>query len=400
MIASHFAQDISNHTTKTMNSTVDLNQGEQSKVASETLHVLSDLATPHNNALIDAVRKSGRLRVMTWYAYRTLVDLPWKEGLGGELDNYYFDTWRMRLRLLATLLHRRDDHILLVGYSNLMNKIILQWCAITGRRFMMWTDHPQDRSGFKAWMRTVVYIFVKRADPLFVVGEHTKQWFEGKGFPSQRIVNLPIFIEIPDDARAFSIPKALVRKQYNIPADCVFAVAASRLFPAKGYDLLVQAVALLKPAVKEKLRVVIIGSGLESDALRKQIDQSGLQNCMRLEEWLSPDDYINVLASADIFLHPARFDAFGGGPLFAMAYGVPVVGSEGAGAVVERIKHGINGLCYPPENISKLAEHIGKLCGDPVDRERLSHAARETAKQWPPARGAAILITATLHSHG
>lgn len=360
-----------------------------------TLHILSDLATPHNNALVRALRQSGALRVMTWYARRQASALPWKEGLGGDIDNAYFDDWRTRWRLATALLRGRSDWILLVGYSNLMNRLALLWGAATGRRLAMWSDHPSEKRGLGRLVRKAAYKLVRRvARPLFVVGEHTIGWFVEQGFCPDQLVNLPIFIDLPTDAEIGGVARATVRERFRIPEGAVFMVGASRLVREKGYDLLVEALARLPHADRARLRVLIVGSGPEQGALQGMIREAGLSGTAEIVPWMSPEEYAQVVASADVFLHPARFDAFGGGTLFAMAYGVPVIGSVGAGAVRERVEHGVSGYVHPAGDVTALCGHLRELCADGEKRARMGRAARATALRWRPERGAQIVIDA------
>ena len=355
-----------------------------------TLHIFSDVATPHNNSLIAALRASGEIRIVTWYAHRSSAQLPWKEELGGDGDNHYFDNWPNRWRALRAVLNRRDQ-FLFVGYSNPINKAGVIWRVLASQRFMMWFDHPEDRTGFAGALRRLAYKLVQRADPLFVVGTHTKEWFEQRGFAPPRVVNLPIFIDVPNELPD-AATKTQVRRRYRVPEGHVLVVAASRLAFAKGYDLLLRAFERLDSDVRAAGQLLIVGTGPEKQRLEGQIEASGLVACVRIVDWLAPADYAALLAAADLFVHPARFDAFGGGTLYAMAHGVPVVGSLGAGAVRERIQHGINGLTYLPDDVDGLASLVSDLIRDARKRARLGLVARETAEHWTPQRGAEILI--------
>ncbi|NQU42069.1 glycosyltransferase family 4 protein [bacterium] len=366
-----------------------------------TLHILSDVATPHNNSLVAALRRDGRFRIVTWYAYRRMDYLPWKDALGGEQDNYYFDSWRDRLRLLKTALlslFRRDEHFLLVGYYNAMNRLLLFLFSVLGRRFMVWMDHPEEgKTGLGLYLRRGAYFLIRhRADPLFVVGRHTQDWFVKKGFCPDRIVNLPIFIEIPSRDEIQCRDRAAVREKYGVGDGQVFLVGASRLSWQKGYDTFIEALGLLCEETRRSIRALIVGSGPEEENLKAMIREEGLARTVGMESWLSPEDYTAVVASADVFVHPARHDAFGGGTLFAMAWGVPVVGSEGAGTVLERVKDGVNGLVVPADAPKALAEALRRVVSDRDLRGGMAERARETAEAWPPERGARILADQSL----
>jgi glycosyltransferase involved in cell wall biosynthesis len=114
---------------------------------------------------------------------------------------------------------------------------------------------------------------------------------------------------------------------------------------------------------------------------------------VHLMGWMPGDEFQLAVAAADVFVHPARFDAFGGGTLFAMAAGTPLIGSLGAGAVVERVRNGHNGLTYDAEDIGALAGHLAALAEDESLRKRIGPEGRSTAEMWPPEKGVEILLS-------
>lgn len=266
------------------------------------LHILSNLATPHNNALIAAMRASGELRVITWYAYRRVADLPWNEPLGGEVDNHYFDTWKTRWNLIRTLLKNPADEVLLVGYSNPINRIVFLARVLFRRRLMMWSDQPNEKSGLGGWVRQLAYAMVKRrAAPLFVVGQSAIKWFEARGFETDQLVNLPIFIDVPSEERLRKISRRQLREFYGVQRGQILAVAASRLIFEKGYDLLLRSVELLSPSIRQRLRILIVGSGPEKEELDLLRRKLSVADCVQMVEWLSPSDYEDLVGAADIF---------------------------------------------------------------------------------------------------
>ncbi len=86
------------------------------------------------------------------------------------------------------------------------------------------------------------------------------------------------------------------------------------------------------------------------------------------------------LATADAFLFPSRFDAFGNAALEALAAGLPAIVSSRAG-VSELIRDGVNGLLLEdPEDPGELARRIGEIL-DPARREEIGTRARATAEE-------------------
>jgi glycosyltransferase involved in cell wall biosynthesis len=320
--------------------------------------------------------------------------LPWKLPLGGDVDNFYFDSFWTKLRLLKTVLVANQDEFLLVGYSNIISKLILLFYYCLGRKLCFWTDHPEPVKSLKKIMgRKLAYAIMRRCvKKIFVVGERGREYFLSFGFSPCDIENLPICIAVPDKISDASCRS--VRQSLGVEVDDLLIVAASRLTKNKGYDILLRSLTFLPLAVRTRLSVLIVGSGPEYASLKLLSEDLGLSDIARFLPWIEIAEYERAVASADIFIHPARFDAFGGGTLYAMAAGVAIIASDGVGSAVERIVDGENGMLFTSGNERDLAGLIERLSTNAELRRKLSLEARATALKWTPHRSSQILFNA------
>jgi len=123
-------------------------------------------------------------------------------------------------------------------------------------------------------------------------------------------------------------------------------------------------------------RVVRIGRALggEERALAERLDVLGAV----VELGAVRDDEMPALYNAvDLLLFPSLYEGFGWPPLEAMASGTPVVSSR-AGSLDEVV--GDAALTADPEDVDRLAGHVGALLGDSdlrahVIARGLAHAA-------------------------
>lgn len=357
-----------------------------------TLHILSRVATPHNNCLVKALRAIPGWRVVTWYAVRSDKMYGWTDELGVHPDTRYLDNWPSAWSLIVTVLSSRRQRVLFIGYTETSFRLLMLICWLVRRPFLYWTDHPQEtaETGVRRWLRAVSYWILRTgAERVLVVGRHTIDWFKARGFPSEGLENFPIFIDLPARDRYPAETCCAIREKYGVHGDFFFFVSGSRLIREKGFDVLIDGVAQLPAAYRLKMRVLIVGKGPERTALEQQASSLGLSELVRFEDWLSAPDFEAVVAASDAFVHPSRFDAFGGGTLVAMAVGVPVIGSDGAGAVVERVEEGLNGYIFPKDSHEALAHClICFMSADAAQRRALKQAARLTAENWAPETGA------------
>ncbi|MDO8970243.1 MAG: hypothetical protein Q7U74_06110, partial [Saprospiraceae bacterium] len=76
---------------------------------------------------------------------RKFKDLPWKEPLGGEADNYYIDNWPNRWRLVQRFLCHPEERYLVIGYANLCTQFIMVASWLLHRPIMCWMDNPPEK---------------------------------------------------------------------------------------------------------------------------------------------------------------------------------------------------------------------------------------------------------------
>jgi glycosyltransferase involved in cell wall biosynthesis len=78
--------------------------------------------------------------------------------------------------------------------------------------------------------------------------------------------------------------------------------------------------------------------------------------------------------SAEIFVIPSRYEAYGLVTAEAMAHGLPVIGFEDCPGTNELIRSGVTGLLVDPKNnrVHSLASALSSLMADPLLRKRLA----------------------------
>lgn len=119
------------------------------------------------------------------------------------------------------------------------------------------------------------------------------------------------------------------RARLGLPKTKRIVGAAGRLERVKGFDLLVEAAALLPEEVLEDVLVVIFGNGSERAALAQQIVRLGLEGRVKLAG--SCDAMETAYPAMDIFCLPSRQEGLPLALLEAQACGIPVVARDVGG---------------------------------------------------------------------
>ncbi len=144
-------------------------------------------------------------------------------------------------------------------------------------------------------------------------------------------------------------------------------VAAGRLKPVKGFDMLLEAFSHIRRE-REDVTLHILGEGPEQTALQEQAKRLGVASKVRFEGFQT--DPLAWFEHADLFVLSSRYEGFPNVTLEALACGTPVVSFDcpGGSPVVD----GQNGWMVPEGDVDALAARIlATLDGPPLDPEVL-----------------------------
>lgn len=164
-------------------------------------------------------------------------------------------------------------------------------------------------------------------------------------------------------------------------------IGVGSLKPAKGFDLLIDAVDLLR-ALGENPRLLIVGEGPEHAALQTRIDRHGLGDAVRLAGFRA--DPYPYMRAADLFVLSSRWEGLGNVIAEALACGTNVVATDCPSGPAELLEGGRYGRLVAPGDPQALADGIRTALAQPLDPAPL--IAR--AAQFTPARAAAAYLAA------
>jgi glycosyltransferase involved in cell wall biosynthesis len=163
-----------------------------------------------------------------------------------------------------------------------------------------------------------------------------------------------------------------LRKELTGSDDDVLFLTTARLDPQKGLDVLLRSAVFVSGA-----RFAIAGEGPERARLERDVETLGLGDRVRLLG--HREDIPALLAVADAFVLPSRFEGTPLALLEAMAAGKPVVATAISGTD-ELVADGECGLLVRADDPSALAAGLRRIVAEPELRERLGAAARRRAK--------------------
>ena len=142
------------------------------------------------------------------------------------------------------------------------------------------------------------------------------------------------------------------------------------------------------------LRLVVLGSGPETDALRAAADLAGVSDFVEIRGRVDDRDLTATFASAAVLVNPSAREGFGLVVAEAAAHGVPSVVVAGEdNAAVELIEDGVNGFVARSAGPADLGDAIARAVdgGDALRASTVEWYGRERVSRGLPASVEEIL---------
>jgi glycosyltransferase involved in cell wall biosynthesis len=158
-------------------------------------------------------------------------------------------------------------------------------------------------------------------------------------------------------------------------------LAVGRLAPEKGFDLLIDAIYLIKDKMSGWI-LKIVGSGNDRKKLLERINRLKIGHLVKLYPATSNiiDEYLN----AGLFVLSSREEGFGLVLIEAQACGLPVISFNCPEGPAEIIKNNENGLLVEAENIHELANAILNLIHNKKKRMLFAGNALKNIEKYKP----------------
>lgn len=159
-------------------------------------------------------------------------------------------------------------------------------------------------------------------------------------------------------------------------------VCVSRLYEQKGQSYLFEAVAALKrKGIRAKL--YLVGSGEYRSHLEYLVNQMEISDRVEFLGWR--DDTIDIIAAADLIVHPSLEDALSQSLIESLMLARPIVATDISGAS-DTLGNGQFGRLVPPGDAESLREAIEETIVDLKSAEIRAQLGREHILEYMNAQ--------------
>lgn len=203
------------------------------------------------------------------------------------------------------------------------------------------------------------------------------------GLPSTKLAR--IFNPV-DISTWQAIDRNEARTALGIPLDAKVVVSHGRIdIHRKGLDILLEAwnqICQERPELE--LRLLLVGTGPDSDKLHHCLAKMQLRGVIWLDEFVNDRTVIQrYLSAADVYTLASRQEGFPVAPIEAMACSLPVVATDAPG-VPDILEEGevSGGIVVPREDSKALALALGRVLDDEAWGRELGKRARYRVEEY------------------
>lgn len=294
-------------------------------------------------------------------------------GEGGGLRGIWSNVQRVRALRRVVKAFRPDIVLGMMTTASVLS--VLACTGLSCRVIATEHTHPpsQTLSGLWQRLRRLAY---PRAARVVALTRGTADWIE-QHVPGSRLAVIPnpVHWPLPRAEPILTPVSGDGRKRL---------LAVGRLHADKGFDLLIQAYALLAES-HPGWDLVILGEGNERAALEAQVEQAGLASRISM-----PGRAGNVgdwYQSADLYVLTSRFEGLSNTLLESMASGLAAVSFDCDTGPREIVREGIDGVLVRPNgDVSALSKAMAAVMENDSGRHRMAQAATDVRDRFSAAR--------------
>ncbi|WP_455972763.1 glycosyltransferase family 4 protein [Bacteroides congonensis] len=299
------------------------------------------------------------------------LEVNYEENNGGtfldKLVHYPFKQIKHKRRLTKLLMQLKADIVI----SMFCNEASFLWKIKDGSRkilevhFCRYKRLQLERKGVwklaDSFRNRMDIRTVRKYDHFVVLTKEDERYWEDV----PRVTVIPNMLSF-----SFTEPASLSNKK---------VIAVGRYDYQKGFDYLIDAWAIVNKHQPEWV-LEIIGGGEWKSRLQKQIDESGLQDCICLKAPTS--DIEEEYRQASMLVMSSRYEGFGMVLVEAQSAGLPVISFTCKCGPRDIITDGMDGFLVAEKDVAGLANTMLCLMQDENMRRSMGMAAMKNSRRF------------------
>ncbi len=309
---------------------------------------------------------------------------------------------RMHRAVTAALDRLNPDAVHIHSYSTPDARACLAWCRRHRRIAVCMAESKREDAPRAGWRERLKRTLVTEFDAAQAAGSAAARYIQSLGIPEDRtfigysVIDNDYFAEQAEAVRRNPEP---ARSLPGLADETPFFFASARFMERKDLPTLIRAYAAYRrraeSAGEAPWRLLLLGDGPLRPVLEAMVSDEGVEDAVTMPGWRQIEDLPAYYALASAFVHTATVDQWGLVVNEAMAAGLPVVVSTGAGCAEDLVRDGQNGFTFQPGDRETLARYLFAVAHE-ADLEAFARRSRNIISEWPLERFATSLHRAVL----
>jgi len=335
-----------------------------------------------------------------WKIYKEKIKFNYIVLKGLHFDFRNERTIHLNFGLFSHLLRKKYDLIVIGEYKQptaweafIFSKLLRTKIFLFGESTLR-----DKRSGNRVYENLKRFL-IKNSYGFLPAGKAAAEYFRYLGAPPERIFVAP-FPANHDYFRKESLKLKSYKKELKIKKGYsnITILFSGRFVYRKGILFLLKAYAKLKEE-HQNICLVLLGDGPEKEKYENYCKENKIDNVF-FEGFIQQEDLPQYYASADIFVLPSLSDPWGLVINEAMAFGLPIISTNTAGATYDLVKDGINGFVVRAGEATDLYRALKILCDNQALREKMGKESLKIIEKHTPEKWAQSFIYAVSKTLG
>ena len=344
--------------------------------------------TPYNVARFNAVVARGGIDLRVWFSGMREADRSWdvrpQDWKFAAVVRSVEAPRESPLRWVVGRLEYERPDLFITNYDR-ADQVLGGLAALSLARRTAVRSLPQ----FEAWTKrsllrdSVWHLFFRSIDGSKVPGRDGRLFARRYGLDEDRSWSVVQSVDVEHYSQALEVSADIREKRraaLGLGEGCVF-LYAGRMWEGKGVSELLAAFRLVRRELPGST-LLMVGDGPDEATFRREsadlVDVFWYGFCQ-------PVDLPDVYALADVFVFPTRGDPNGLVVEEAMAAGLPVISTDAAGDISERVLDGRTGFVVESGSVMAMADRMLELGHNPAVRREMGKAAVQTVAKMAPS---------------
>ncbi|MFG0291161.1 MAG: glycosyltransferase family 4 protein [Rhodopirellula sp. JB044] len=315
-----------------------------------------------------------------WLASADQIETLRSEGLGGDACEYQVSRSKLDLRSVREMrraIQQKQPDLVHAFYGRALSHAVLATTgmskppAIVSFRGITSKLHRLDPSDWLTYLHPKVVAHACESNAV-------RDAMVASGIPLKNC--FVTYNRVPPVAGVES--RHELRSQLGIPENAFVVGTVATMRPVKGIDILLRAI--IECSQLSDLHVLLVGS-IKDKRVERLVDDPIIRD--RVHPIGYHADAPKFLNAMDVFVMPSRQEALCLALLEAISCGVCPLVSD-AGGLPEVVRHEVDGLVFPKEDVESLAASIRRLHSDRASLDEFARSAKRrsadvfSAESW------------------